>query len=33
MYRVADGSVAQGPATAPLTPKTVTVTGDTLMVS
>jgi Rieske Fe-S protein len=32
-YNIADGSVAQGPATRPLAPKTATVTGDTITVS
>jgi len=32
-FRIADGSVARGPATRPLAAKTVTVNGDTLTVS
>jgi Rieske Fe-S protein len=32
-YNIADGSVAQGPAPAPLPAKTATVTGDTITVS
>jgi Rieske Fe-S protein len=32
-YNIADGSVAQGPATRPLPPKMVTVNGSTLTVS
>jgi Rieske Fe-S protein len=32
-YRIADGSVVNGPATAPLDPKKITVTGDTITVS
>ena len=32
-YNIADGSVANGPATRPLPPKTATVTGDTITVA
>ncbi len=32
-YKVADGSVANGPATRPLAPKAVTVTGDSITVT
>ena len=32
-YKITDGSVANGPATTGLTPKTVTVTGDDIVVS
>ena len=32
-YSIADGTVIQGPAPAPLPPKTATVTGDTITVS
>jgi Rieske Fe-S protein len=32
-YSVVDGSVIQGPAPLPLTPKAVTITGDVIAVS
>src|SRR5262245_28885789 len=32
-YNIADGSVYQGPSTTPLTPRSVTVSGDTIQVT